>query len=395
MKTSNDRLNRGVKFARPGRPSLLACVLLICLTPQASSAYDNDTHFWLTYYLAVKAGYSHTQATQIASANVSVDFDKHTEPLTPRFDSWKDWFQPQSHFQFIRGQFHALPLRADFFNREWWNPTRLATEGELLKRVNEKVADRRKKFWEATVSERRNPGVFLHYLQDTYAHSGFTSYIGHAGYYYVDFLDSDRAKAEQMAFDTLKHLVVFREALAADGKDLKNLRNPETLMIEDLFPPEVVAQIRDAVKEFCQANPSEGVRPNILVEDWDNLDESDKSNYKVPPPIYACSITHIKKNGPAPDSSKARKVVQGLLGLQESETPHIWLYNLNSLGQPSDRRAKRALVYVLYKSTKKVFTANDETKNTVRREVRVNGKRQCLSFDVAAGNPPVDPFSCK
>ena len=94
---------------------LLFCAALIFLAPQRTFAYDNDTHFWLTYYLAIKAGYSDIQATQIASADVGVDFDKDTEPVFPRFDSWKDWFHPLSHLQGVRIQHHALPLTANFF----------------------------------------------------------------------------------------------------------------------------------------------------------------------------------------------------------------------------------------------------------------------------------------
>jgi hypothetical protein len=51
--------------------------------PRNGQAYDNDTHFWLTYYLAIKTGYSPVQAAQIASADITVDLDRHTEPLLP------------------------------------------------------------------------------------------------------------------------------------------------------------------------------------------------------------------------------------------------------------------------------------------------------------------------
>src|SRR6185436_6456513 len=81
--------------------SALVCGFLICSTPQTSSAYDNDTHFWLTYYLALRVGYTHIQATQIASANISVDFDSHTAPVLPR-PRIRDLIRLNSHFSFVR-----------------------------------------------------------------------------------------------------------------------------------------------------------------------------------------------------------------------------------------------------------------------------------------------------
>jgi hypothetical protein len=109
--TSADYLSRIGKSIKSFCLSILICVILIFLTPQITLAYDNDTHFWLTYYLALKAGYTKTQATQIASANISVDFDKDTEPLTPSFDHWTDWFHALSHYAN-----YLTPMQTTFFN---------------------------------------------------------------------------------------------------------------------------------------------------------------------------------------------------------------------------------------------------------------------------------------
>jgi len=396
MRLANSYPKRIVKSTKPRGLSLLVCVLLIVLTPQISSAYDNDTHFWLTYYLAVKAGYTNTQATQIASANIAVDFDKDTEPLLPSFDHWKDWFHPLSHFQNIRTQFHALPLTASIFDKEWWNPIKLEINDENLKKAQAIVDARKKQFWEATLKEEENPGLFLHYLQDIFAHNGFTSYVGHAGYYYVDFLDSDAEKAERMAFDTLKYLIVFRQALL-DEKPSENLLDPESLRIEDLVSPEVILDIKKTVEEFRKINPSKGVVPNRLVQHWNSLTDEEKRKYKLPakPYKYGRSLAEIKKNGPAPDSSKARKLVQELLSLKESEMPQIWLYDFNSNGKvPKESRARRALVYVLNKSHQDVFTARAEEKNTERREIKVNSKKQCLPFSLKSKDSLTDSLNC-
>ncbi|MCW5959314.1 MAG: hypothetical protein KIS76_04075 [Pyrinomonadaceae bacterium] len=62
--------------------AVLAAAVLFGGVGQAA-AYDDDTHFWLTYFLAVKAGYTRIQAAQIASAKTSVDTDKHSAAAAP------------------------------------------------------------------------------------------------------------------------------------------------------------------------------------------------------------------------------------------------------------------------------------------------------------------------
>lgn len=37
--------------------------LFLMLSVPAVSAYEDDTHFWLTYYLSRRAGYTHVQST--------------------------------------------------------------------------------------------------------------------------------------------------------------------------------------------------------------------------------------------------------------------------------------------------------------------------------------------
>lgn len=396
MRTANRHPNSIVKLIKSRRFSLLVCVLLILFAPRVGSAYDNDTHFWLTYYLARKAEYTSTQATQIASANVGVDFDKDTEPLTPSFDHWKDWFHPLSHYQNIRAQFHALPLTASVFKKEWWNPTKLESDNENLTKVELVVDARKKQLWAETLKDAENPGLFLHYLQDTFAHHGFTSYVGHAGYYYVDFLDSDEIRAEQMAFATLKYLTIFRQRLLT-GKNPEDLPDPESLTIQD-FPPEVILQIKKAVEEFRKVNHSEGVKPNRLVQHWVSLSDEEKLKYKIPakPFDYGRTLMEIKRNGPAPNSSKARKLVQELLSLKESEMPQMWLYDFNSNGKvEAEHRAKRALVYVGSSDPQRGFTGKDEEKNTERREIKVNSRKQCLLFSLKSRDSKTDALECK
>lgn len=413
---ANTPLNRISKPVKSACLSLLVPVILIFSTPQVSSAYDNDTHFWLTYYIAIKADYTETQATQVASANVGVDFDEDTEPLTPRLDNWRDWLHRWGHYQNIRAQFHALPWTSDVFgkepttadvaNIEWWSPIKLednAKDAEAMAKARELVAARKKVFWEETLTEGKNPGLFLHYLQDTFAHEGFTSYIGHAGYYYVDFLDSDRDKAERMAFETLKYLIVFREAHLKTEKRQGDFPAPETLKIEDLVSKglvsqETILQIKKSVEIFCKANPSlAGIHPNPLVTHWKK--SKDKLAFVLPskPLIYLYRILQIQRRGPVPDSGKARKAVQELLNISEGQLPHMWVYNFNSAGKPlKGEQAEKAFVYAPYaKSPKCLFTSKDETKNTKKREIKVNSKKQCLAFKLEGKNSQTDPFSCQ
>ena len=42
--------------------AVFAALFLMVSVP-AVSAYEDDTHFWLTYYLSRRAGYTHVQST--------------------------------------------------------------------------------------------------------------------------------------------------------------------------------------------------------------------------------------------------------------------------------------------------------------------------------------------
>jgi hypothetical protein len=55
------------------------CLLLGC--GGRVHAYDNDVHYVFTYYLARQVGFTPPQAHQIASGDVSTDYDSRVEPL--------------------------------------------------------------------------------------------------------------------------------------------------------------------------------------------------------------------------------------------------------------------------------------------------------------------------
>lgn len=79
--------------------AIAGLALFLALTPISAQAYDDDTHFWLTYLLARKVGYDKFQALDIASADLSVDHDKQTWPILPL----------SLHMQKQRQRLHALP----------------------------------------------------------------------------------------------------------------------------------------------------------------------------------------------------------------------------------------------------------------------------------------------
>src|SRR3990167_566636 len=87
----------------PIRSWLMACLLLLLAVPWSAQAYDNDTHYVLTYYLARKVGFTMEQARQIASANVSVDAEPMTEPLQTG-----QVLNPSGDAQTPRWLFHAF-----------------------------------------------------------------------------------------------------------------------------------------------------------------------------------------------------------------------------------------------------------------------------------------------
>lgn len=366
--------------------SVLVCGFLICSTPQASFAYDNDTHFWLTYYLALKVGYTHTQATQIASANISVDFDADTAPVLPK-PQIGDLKRLHSHFSFVRLSYHALASKTDvneYAKPEvfyWWDP--LAETDENIKKVaNDLVVKRRNKFWTETLSDRSNPGFFLHYLQDMFSHRDFKSFVGHAGYNRVDFLASDRPKAHQMTEETLKYLYFFRESVLKKNAAVKN---PDELKIGDFLGPNEIEEIRQTVENLCDVNNSKGIEPNGLVTEWSKLSHSQKmARYQLPPKGYLRVLANLYSNGRAPDSSKARDVIVNLTKKDGYEVPDMWLYEYNKYGIVTRQTAKKARRYKAEIRSPEEFKSTDEARNmqVVKvYDVSVKPKRrQCLPY---------------
>ena len=365
-----------------------AVLLLVCVHVSTAMAYDNDTHFWFTYYLAVEAGYTPVQAMQIASADVSVDYDDDTQPVLPSLESLASLRHPLDHFQYVRNRLHALPMKSEIMKAAnlpdgyWWNPL-VITDPKTLTAAHAIVDARKKVFWADTLAEGRNPGPFLHFLEDTFAHDGFASYIGHAGYYRVDYMASDPAKAERMAFTALKYLIAFRE-VAINGKSAAQFADPENLNLVLYINVRKTADIRIAIQRFCDANPSTGVEPNDLVKEWTKLSEKERHDRnKIPPPTFFKPFLTAMNDGPSPDSARARETVLKIFNLRRDQSPLIWVYDLKDTGETEREFADEAYVYKerdLPKFPSK-FNSDDEKGNKDKKKIYdKDGKRECLPY---------------
>ncbi|MFL6374221.1 MAG: DUF6765 family protein, partial [Pyrinomonadaceae bacterium] len=304
----------------------LAAIVMMGAHASNVRAYDNDTHFWFTYYLSVQAGYTPVQAMQIASADVSVDYDDDTQPVLPSLESLASFRHPLDHFQYVRNRLHALPMKdeimkaADLPDGYWWDPL-VITDAKTLAAAHSMVNARKKVFWADTLAEGRNPGIFLHFLEDTFAHDGFASYIGHAGYYRVDYMASDRAKAERMAFTALKYLIAFREVAIARQPTTK-FADPESINLVLYINAAKTAQIRADIQSFCDANPSTGVEANDLVNEWNKMGDKERHDRNnVPPPSFFKPFYTAMKEGPSPDSERAREAVLKIFNLRREQLP--------------------------------------------------------------------------
>lgn len=163
--------------------------------------YELDTHFYLTWFLAIKSGcFSDEAARQIAEANQRTDENKDTAPGyggTPK--------------QRLQNElFHALHpgSHAPYLNYHWNNALAYGSAGNYV-----------------------GLGIYLHYFQDTYSHDGFTdSKWGHSPMYTdprdfpplathnTDKTSFDVDKAMRMARDTLYELNRFaREVCNCEG----------------------------------------------------------------------------------------------------------------------------------------------------------------------------------
>lgn len=155
----------------------------------ARGLYELDVHYYLTYFLAKKVGcFSNAMAQKLAFYTQEVDDDTKTWPAYGG--------TPEQRFK--NEVYHALHPndQQPYLDYHRNNAMAYGERGNL-----------------------RYIGQYLHYLQDTYSHAGFTSrQIGHAfnfenlippPLHIVDKTNYDVDKAMQMARDTFAELKRF------------------------------------------------------------------------------------------------------------------------------------------------------------------------------------------
>lgn len=162
MKHATERLHSSIFW----RCAALAAAIALSSTARA---YNDDTHYVVTYYIARRAGYTPQQAYRIASANVGVDYDPKTEPV----GSVRAAATASTGIQNQRVLFHAMLDEVRF-------PTAL-NSGLGRPHLREATAAIRSRDAEFLTAARAlgNIGPYLHFLQDRYAHAGYGSAWGH------------------------------------------------------------------------------------------------------------------------------------------------------------------------------------------------------------------------
>lgn len=166
----------------------IALVIGIGLASRSVETFYDDAHYSLTYYMARSCGYTPLQAYRIASANVSIDYSALTEPVQADKDplfGGKLPFGTVTGPQEPRVRFHAF--------RDSRPPIKPPNVADAAIKTQEQ------QLWELSVRQR-NPGVYLHFLQDEVSHSGYASFGGHW------FPESVRTIMTEGASDLLTHV---------------------------------------------------------------------------------------------------------------------------------------------------------------------------------------------
>jgi len=144
-----------------------------------SGLYEIDVHYYLTYFLAMKTGcFTDAEAREIANGDQGVDENPATSPAYGDTERQRQ----------VNAFYHALHpgSHQPYLDAHWSNATMGGGNLTAL-------------------------GVYLHYLQDTFSHRGYTDPTwGHAsGFHAVDKTDENVSKAMRMARVTRNALIDF------------------------------------------------------------------------------------------------------------------------------------------------------------------------------------------
>lgn len=184
------------------RKALILTTIIIVLVNFASisRAGDDDTHYILVYLCARQVGFNEKDAQQIASATVSIDYDRHTEPVQ-KYKPWRN--DPVARG--IRRSFHAM-LNTDIKGNNPEETLRLQLKS--MERQSQRLYEEAKK--------TGNIGPYLHFLQDSVAHRDENGkpYKDNHGHlldaHFPDYLGNDIERAKEVTKVTIDALSKFK-----------------------------------------------------------------------------------------------------------------------------------------------------------------------------------------
>lgn len=183
----------------------------LALSPIPAHAYSDDTHYSFTYYMARAVGYTPLQSRRIASADVAIDsaYNPETEPVQFTYLA-KVMSITGDNAQAIRVHFHAM-LDEKHYPNCLPNPAALSLySSQHHLEAKKALAANKMKLYNYCFDNMRNPGVFLHFLQDEYAHWGYGSKVGH-----YDFLAKMLANPANLTFGSRTDFLSYEPSAAA------------------------------------------------------------------------------------------------------------------------------------------------------------------------------------
>jgi hypothetical protein len=328
--------------------AIAALLVALLLAPAKGHAYDYDTHYLWTYYLALNAGFTDRQAYQIASGAQAIDVDRDVNPIflgsleayrvySPSLGSLlQRYFDPandprdryratQELWEYDPGINLTAVLGPEsrfgnpamgrvwryyhcFVDRTLQDRFELALRGELPwsfddlvglatqvdGRVGEARVQRRQGLWAQAVADG-NPGPYLHFSQDCYSHGEFTDLRGHAVYGHApDWWSVHEMRAWHMTKETLAALGDFRSQYLG----------------EPAVSPDM-ARIRAVFRRMVEINPSEVLGIYEGGDNWiDEAHSTPLGEYQnFWGPVFATVFNDARVDFALPDNDRAFLVI--------------------------------------------------------------------------------------
>jgi hypothetical protein len=204
--------------------ALLVPPSALLVPPSALLAYEPDHYGW-TYYLALQVGFTERQAYQLASGAYALDWDPDTEPMGSTWDKVQ-----------VLGGYPPELVQAKWLRFHAFTETAYLELGQdLIEAEKQRHQDR---LWGLALREG-NPGPYLHFVQDRFAHYGWENVRGHAlAGHLPDTLADDPDRARQMTEATLQALLRFKGLLCSRsplGPPCTTSRAPDPGRIDEVL----------------------------------------------------------------------------------------------------------------------------------------------------------------